>query len=73
MKDTLLRTAIRRALRGYGFVGASLAPYAATWLAQRHGIGAVGWYLASAGTLSLLALLGIGARAARHPVDSAKL
>ncbi|MBN8481597.1 MAG: MHS family MFS transporter [Xanthomonadales bacterium] len=56
-----------------GIVGASLAPYAATWLAQRHGIGAVGWYLASAGTLSLLALLGIGARAARHPVDSAKL
>ncbi len=48
-----------------GIVGASLAPYAATWLAQRHGIAAVGAYLAIAGAVSLLALLGIGARERR--------
>ena len=47
-----------------GIVGASLAPYLATWLAGRHGIEAVGWYLALAGAVSLVALLGI---AARHP------
>ena len=48
-----------------GIVGASLAPYAATWLAQRHGIAAVGGYLAIAGAVSLLALLRIGARERR--------
>ena len=54
-----------------GIVGASLAPYVATWLAQRHGIAAVGIYLAVAGAISLLALLRIGVRAARHPVEAA--
>jgi metabolite-proton symporter len=39
-----------------GIVGASLAPYAATWLAQHHGLHAVGWYLTASG---LLALLGV--------------
>ena len=32
-----------------GILGASLAPYIATWLALRHGIEAVGWYLSIAG------------------------
>lgn len=40
-----------------GIFGASLAPYAATWLATHHGIGAVGGYLAGAALLSLTALL----------------
>jgi metabolite-proton symporter len=40
-----------------GIVGASLAPYLATWLATRHGLPAVGYYLAAAGTLTLVALL----------------
>ncbi|MEO8012081.1 MAG: MFS transporter, partial [Dokdonella sp.] len=50
-----------------GIVGASLAPYIATWLATHHGIAAVGWYLSIAGAVTLVALLGIGgtARATR--------
>lgn len=40
-----------------GILGASLAPYAATWLAGQWGVEAVGWYLAAAATLTLLALL----------------
>ncbi|GAB7191231.1 MFS transporter [Kineococcus sp. NUM-3379] len=37
-------------------LGASLAPYTAVVLAQRFGLGAVGWYLVGAAALSLLAL-----------------
>ena len=40
-----------------GIFGASLAPYVATWLAGRSGLGAVGHYLTGAAVLSLLALL----------------
>ncbi|MEP7314963.1 MAG: MFS transporter, partial [Pseudomonadota bacterium] len=40
-----------------GIVGASLAPYLATWLAQHHGLGAVGGYLFTAGLVTLIALL----------------
>jgi metabolite-proton symporter len=40
-----------------GIVGASFAPAIATWLAQHFGLGAVGWYMAAAGVLSLLAAL----------------
>ena len=40
-----------------GIFGASLAPYAATWLATHHGIGSVGYYLAGAAVLALIALL----------------
>ena len=39
-----------------GILGASLAPYAATWLATEHGLGAVGLYLGIASVLTLLAL-----------------
>lgn len=39
-----------------GILGASLAPYAATWLAARHGVQAVGWYLAASAVLTALAL-----------------
>ncbi len=38
-----------------GIVGASLAPYAATWLAKRYGIEAVGYYLFLAGAVTALA------------------
>ncbi len=41
-----------------GILGASLAPYVATWLAQRYGLAAVGHYLAAAAALTLL---GVGA------------
>ena len=39
-----------------GIFGASLAPYAATWLATEFGIAAVGGYMAVAAGLSLFAL-----------------
>jgi metabolite-proton symporter len=40
-----------------GILGASLAPYLATTLATRYGLGAVGLYLSAAGAVSLVALL----------------
>ncbi len=40
-----------------GIVGASLAPYAATWLATRYGLAYVGYYLSAAGVITLVALL----------------
>lgn len=39
-----------------GILGASLAPYAAMWLASRFGLGSVGVYLAVAALLTLVAL-----------------
>ena len=40
-----------------GILGASLAPYAATWLATRYGLQYVGYYLSAAALISLGALL----------------
>ena len=40
-----------------GILGASLAPYIATWLASHYGLSHVGYYLAAAALLTLLALL----------------
>jgi metabolite-proton symporter len=40
-----------------GIFGASLAPYAATWLATHHGVGAVGYYLSTVAALTLGAIL----------------
>ncbi len=40
-----------------GIFGASLAPYAATWLATTYGLQAVGWYLMIASVISIAALL----------------
>jgi metabolite-proton symporter len=40
-----------------GIFGASLAPYAATWLAQNHGLQSVGYYISAVSTLSLIGLL----------------
>jgi len=40
-----------------GILGASLAPYVATWLALNHGLAYVGYYLAAAAALTLAALL----------------
>src|SRR5690606_6769187 len=45
-----------------GILGGSLAPYIATWLAGNHGIAAVGYYLAAAGLVTLVAQLLIKAR-----------
>jgi MFS family permease len=39
-----------------GIFGASLAPYAATWLAQNHGLQYVGVYLSGAAVLTLAGL-----------------
>jgi metabolite-proton symporter len=43
-----------------GILGASLAPYIATWLAKNYGLQYVGWYLSAAALLSLVALTLIG-------------
>ena len=40
-----------------GIFGASLAPYAATWLAQNYGLQYVGYYISAIATLSLMGLL----------------
>jgi metabolite-proton symporter len=40
-----------------GIFGASLAPYIATWLATRHGLSWVGYYLSGAAVLTLLGLM----------------
>jgi metabolite-proton symporter len=53
-----------------GIVGASLAPYVATWLARHHGLEWVGYYLSAAGALSLAAALAIHWRSP-EPVQSA--
>jgi metabolite-proton symporter len=42
-----------------GILGASLAPYIATWLARKYGLQYVGYYLAAAAALTLLGLLSI--------------
>jgi hypothetical protein len=43
-----------------GILGASLAPYIATWLATNHGLQYVGYYLSAAALLSLAALVATG-------------
>ena len=43
-----------------GILGASLAPYVATWLARGYGLAAVGGYLSLAAALTVLALWGMG-------------
>lgn len=40
-----------------GILGASLAPYAATWLARNYGLPAVGYYLTASALLTLVGLL----------------
>jgi metabolite-proton symporter len=42
-----------------GILGASLAPYIATWLAKNYGLRYVGYYLASAAALTFLGLLSV--------------
>ena len=42
-----------------GILGASLAPYIATWLAKTYGLQYVGYYLSTAAVLTLVGLLSI--------------
>ncbi len=53
------------AFNAAGILGASLAPYLATWLATKYGLFAVGAYLSVAGLVSLVAWLGLR-RVATH-------
>jgi uncharacterized membrane protein YeaQ/YmgE (transglycosylase-associated protein family) len=39
-----------------GIVGASVAPYIATYLASHYGIASVGYYLSGVGVVTLVAL-----------------
>ena len=48
-----------------GIIGASLAPYIATWLAKNHGLQYVGYYLTGAAALTFVGLL-----AARETKDT---
>lgn len=50
-----------------GILGASLAPYVATWLATHYGLAYVGGYLAVAAMLTLGAVLLIGQRGGSSP------
>ena len=50
-----------------GIIGASMAPYAAKWLATNHGLAWVGYYLSAAGLISLVATLAVQHRARRPP------
>lgn len=43
-----------------GMVGASFAPYIATWLQTHFGIGATGYYIAGAALISLLCIITMG-------------
>ena len=59
------RTAVRytgasMAFNLAGIVGASVAPFAATWLAKNVGLPSVALYLAGASVITLLALIGMG-------------
>jgi metabolite-proton symporter len=54
-----------------GILGASLAPYAATWLATNYGLAWVGWYLSAAAVLSLVALLLTGGGTQRKAAAAA--
>lgn len=49
-----------------GIVGASLAPYIATWLAGNYGLAFVGYYLSAAAIVSLVAWILIGRRQSRQ-------
>ena len=40
-----------------GILGASLAPYIATWLQINHGLAAVGYYLPAASLISLYCMV----------------
>jgi metabolite-proton symporter len=42
-----------------GILGASLAPYIATWLARNHGLPYVGYYLSGSAVLTLIGVLSI--------------
>jgi MFS family permease len=40
-----------------GILGASLAPYIATWLARKYGLSYVGYYLSASAVLTFIGLL----------------
>jgi metabolite-proton symporter len=52
-----------------GILGASLAPYIATWLAKNYGLAYVGYYMATAALITLLALAMIGKNGAAGKQD----
>lgn len=54
-----------------GIVGASLAPYIATWLATSYGLASVGWYLSAAGALTALAIVFVNRFARGEPISGA--
>ncbi len=53
-----------------GILGASLAPYIATWLAGTYGLAFVGYYLSAAALISLAAFVMIGRRRSEEPENN---
>jgi MFS family permease len=58
-------TGVSLAFNLAGILGASLAPYIATWLASRYGLSYVGYYLSAAALVTFAALWSIGSGAGR--------
>ena len=50
-----------------GILGGSLAPYIATGLANSYGVAFVGYYLAGAAAVTLVAQIMLNRRARAHP------
>ncbi len=55
-----------------GVLGASLAPYIASLLADRYGVSSVGFYLSTAGVITLVSLLVLGRLSPHHGVEPAR-
>lgn len=53
-----------------GILGASLAPYIATWLAGTYGLAFVGYYLSAAALISFAAFVMIGRRRSEEPENN---
>jgi metabolite-proton symporter len=53
-----------------GIIGASLAPYIATWLASTYGLAFVGYYLSAAALISLAAFVMISRRGGEEPENN---
>jgi metabolite-proton symporter len=58
-------TGVSLAFNLAGILGASLAPYIATWLASHYGLNYVGYYLSAAALVTFAALWSIGSGAGR--------
>jgi metabolite-proton symporter len=61
------------AFNSAAILGASMAPYIATWLARNHGLASVGWYLSGSAVITLagIAMMRFQPEFTRSPQDPA--